>query len=357
MPANGNGVVDLNIVPSSLIESVEVITGGASAVYGSDALAGVVNFKLKREFDGVAIDGTWAQTDRGDGTKYEAGLTAGTDFADGRGSIVGYAGYADRELVTYVDRDFSKYAMSYAGGPGRGTLGPADSFLPGGSGFIEEGRVLLNGPDRPDPAVFDALMVSYGYAPGEVPFFGPQVFPGGPLSSNTQFGFNADGTVFTTGNPLFLDRQFSGVRNFRGVRDPVFFNDYAYTFNFAPDNALQLPLERTSAFARVEFELNEAARFYAQGIYADYSVTPQLAATPVVDVEIPVSNPFVPGDLRLLLDSRADPTAPIFLSKRVSETGPRTGNVHLRRLPGNARRVGGDPGWLELRGVRPARRQ
>ncbi len=325
MPANGNGVVDLNIIPSSLIESVEVITGGASAVYGSDALAGVVNFKLKREFDGVEVDGSWGQTDRGDGTQYEAGLTAGTDFADGRGSIVGYVGYADRELVPYLDRDFSKYSMSYAGGPGRGTLGPDASFLPGGSGFIEEGRVLLNGPDRPSQAAFDALMVSYGYAPGEVPFFGPQIFPGGPLSTNTQFGFNADGTVFTTGNPFFLDNQFSGVRNFRGVRDPVFFNDYAYTFNFAPDNALQLPLERTSAFARAEFELSEAARVYAQGLYADYSATQQLAATPVIDIAIPVGNPFVPDDLRLLLDSRADPTAPLFLSKRLSETGPRTG--------------------------------
>ena len=84
MPANGDGVTDLNIIPSSLIESVEIITGGASAVYGSDALAGVVNFKLKRKFDGVEIDGTWGQTERGDGTQYEPGLTAGTNFAEGQ---------------------------------------------------------------------------------------------------------------------------------------------------------------------------------------------------------------------------------------------------------------------------------
>jgi iron complex outermembrane receptor protein len=76
-PANGTGVVDLNIIPSSLIESVEIITGGASAVYGSDALAGVVNLKLRREFDGFQIDGTWGQTEHSDGTQYEAGLTAG----------------------------------------------------------------------------------------------------------------------------------------------------------------------------------------------------------------------------------------------------------------------------------------
>jgi len=326
MPANGEGVADLNVVPPALIESVEIITGGASAVYGSDALAGVVNFKLKRDFDGVEIDGSWGQTDRGDSTQYEAGLTAGTNFAEGRGSIMGYVGYADRELATYGDRDFTKYPLLYAGGPGRGTLGPGDSFLPGGSEFIEEGRVNLTNGDNPiNPAVFDELMVSYGYAPGEVPYFGPPFFPDGPLSTNTQFGFNSDGTVFTAGNFFFSANQFSAVRNFRGERDPVFYSDYLYSYNFMPDNALQLPLERNSAFLRAEFELSEAARFYAQGLYADYSTTAQLAPTPVGNVFVPVGNPFVPADLKLLLDSRDDPTAAFTFAKRLSETGPRTG--------------------------------
>jgi len=132
MPANGNGVADVNIIPPSLIDSVEIITGGASAVYGSDALAGVVNFKLKRKFDGVEINGTWGQTDRGDGGQYEAGLTAGTDFAGGRGSVVAFVGYADRELVTNAEREFSKYPLAYLG-PGAGTLGPDNSFVPLGS--------------------------------------------------------------------------------------------------------------------------------------------------------------------------------------------------------------------------------
>ena len=63
IPANGDGVVDVNIIPASLVESVEVISGGASAVYGSDAIAGVVNFKLKDEFEGLQFDGSWGQTD------------------------------------------------------------------------------------------------------------------------------------------------------------------------------------------------------------------------------------------------------------------------------------------------------
>ena len=56
IPANGSGVVDVNLIPPSLIESVEVVTGGASAVYGSDAIAGVVNFKLRNKFEGVQFD-------------------------------------------------------------------------------------------------------------------------------------------------------------------------------------------------------------------------------------------------------------------------------------------------------------
>ena len=121
-------------------------------------------------------------------------------------------------------------------------------------------------------------MVSYGYAPGEVPYQIP-LFGG---FSNTQFGFNADGTLFTTGQSGFLLGSGAPiVANFRGEQDPVFFNDEYYSYNFMPDNALQLPLERTSAFVRAEFEFGDAARIYAQGLYSDYSVTPQLAPTPV----------------------------------------------------------------------------
>jgi iron complex outermembrane recepter protein len=305
MPANGNGVTDLNIIPPSLIETVEIITGGASAVYGSDALAGVVNFKLKRDFDGVEIGGTWGRTDRGDGTQYEAGLTVGTDFAGDRGSVVAFVGYADRELVTYADRGFSKYAMVYVG-PGLGTLGPDQSFLPFGSPSIEEGLTFFEASQQ----AFDELMASYGYAAGSVPH-------------QVEFGFNTDGTLFTFGGAEFFEDQVPAVANFRGVRDPVFFNEFAYSYNFAPLNALQSPLERNSAFARAEFELSDSTRVYAQGLYSDYSVTGQIAPTPLFDAFIPVDNPFVPDDLRLLLDSRPDPSENVTIFKRLSELGPR----------------------------------
>ncbi len=311
MPASGNGVADLNIIPPSLIETVEIITGGASAVYGSDALAGVVNFKLKRKFDGVEIDGTWGQTDRGDGAQYEAGLTAGTDFAGGRGSVVGFVGYADRELVTNADREFSKYGMAYVG-PGAGSLGPDNAFVPIGSPVIEEGRANFWEGNAPTAEALDTLMVSYGYAPRAVPY-------------QESFAFNADGTLFTPGAFEFVLAQVPAVANFRYPRDPVFFNEYEYTFNVSP-YALQLSLERKSMFVRADFDLGETARVYAQGLYADYSVSVQHAPTPMFGVFLPATNPFIPDDLRFLLDTRPDPDADVDFAKRLSELGPRVSN-------------------------------
>jgi iron complex outermembrane recepter protein len=306
MPSNGSGVVDVNLVPPTLIERVEIVSGGASAVYGSDAVAGVVNFRLRETFEGFEIGGLYGQTDRGDGEQWNAHLTAGTTFAGGRGSIYGFIGRSERRLVTHGDRDFSRYALNYVG-PGSGNLGPEDAFVAGGSPFIEEGLAFLpiGGPNALSQAAFDELFAGYGYEPGSVPL---QPF----------FGFNDDGTVFTLGN-----NTPGSVANFRGELDPAVASDRIYGYNFAPSNALQLPLERSSVFSRASFELSDTTRLYADGLYADYTVNQHLAPTPVLMVFMPRSNPYIPADLAALLDSRPSPDAPFFWAKRVSELGPR----------------------------------
>ena len=158
-------------------------------------------------------------------------------------------------------------------------------------------------------------MASYGYAAGSVPY-------------QASFGFNTDGTLFTLGDFEFAEQQVPAVANFRGVRDPVFFNELFYSYNFAPPNALQLPLERKSAFARAEFELTDSARVYAQGLYSDYSVSLQLAPAAMFSgVFIPVDNPYIPEDLKRLLDSRPDPSEDVTLVKRLSELGPRIADM------------------------------
>src|SRR5687768_2451805 len=80
-PSDAFGTIDLNTISPALIESVEVITGGASAVYGSDAIAGVVNLKLRRDFEGLELDAQYGITERGDGETTEVSLTTGGNFA------------------------------------------------------------------------------------------------------------------------------------------------------------------------------------------------------------------------------------------------------------------------------------
>ena len=144
-----------------------------------------------------------------------------------------------------------------------------------------------------------------------------------PFRTRREFGFNTDGTVFTQG-----DETPGSVANFRGEIDPLFFNDRDYRYNFAPVNYLQLPLERVSVFARAGFEFSEAAELYAQGLYADYTADSQLAPTATFfGVLMPPTNPFIPPDLQLLLDSRDEPTAAFELHKRLSELGPRISSV------------------------------
>src|SRR3546814_17839601 len=66
VPYDSNGVVDLNMIPPALIERVEVVTGGASAVYGSDAISGVVNFIMRKDFEGIEADAQYGLTTRGE---------------------------------------------------------------------------------------------------------------------------------------------------------------------------------------------------------------------------------------------------------------------------------------------------
>ncbi|WP_294192114.1 TonB-dependent receptor [uncultured Sphingomonas sp.] len=96
--------VDTNTIPTDLIEGVDILTGANSAVYGSDALAGVVNFRLKSSFDGLLIRGQGGITDKGDAGTYFVSATAGKNFADGRGNIAVNFEYARTEDLFGFDR-------------------------------------------------------------------------------------------------------------------------------------------------------------------------------------------------------------------------------------------------------------
>jgi iron complex outermembrane receptor protein len=117
-PSVNDGTVDLNNVPTRLIDRVEVVTGGASAVYGSDALAGVVNFILKSDFSGVDIGTQFGQSAQGDGSERQVDLIVGGNFADDRGNLTAFASWYKRDSILQDDRDETR--VDFAGGSSTG---------------------------------------------------------------------------------------------------------------------------------------------------------------------------------------------------------------------------------------------
>lgn len=101
----GDYLVDVNTIPTDLLERVDVVTGGNSAVYGSDAVAGVVNFVLKRNYEGFTVRGQGAITSHGDRGTYFISSTWGKNFADGRGNIAVSGEYAHVNPLYFRDRD------------------------------------------------------------------------------------------------------------------------------------------------------------------------------------------------------------------------------------------------------------
>jgi outer membrane receptor protein involved in Fe transport len=102
------GLVDVNTIPQSLVKSVEVVTGGASAAYGSDAVAGVVNFVLDKKFTGLKLNVDSGLTEQGDGANYSIGLAGGFSFGGGRGHLILSGEYAHRDGIFEVNRDWNQ---------------------------------------------------------------------------------------------------------------------------------------------------------------------------------------------------------------------------------------------------------
>lgn len=239
IPATQTQIVDLNSIPTSLIQSVDIVTGGASAVYGSEAISGVVNFTLKDDFEGVEFNALYDVTGEGDAERLNADMTIGGNFADGRGNAVLYAQYSEREPLFQGERQFSEVALTESDG----------RLVPGGSSGIPSTRL----------------------------FGGPTVNPGSP-DEFTLGRFNPDGS----GAP---------------------FVDPDDRFNYAPDNYLQLPQERFLAHAMGHYDLTDDVRAYMELTFAQNEVPQQLAPTPAFPstVEVNPESPFFSADVQAAL--------------------------------------------------------
>ena len=287
-------IVDLNNIPAALVESVDIVTGGASAVYGSDAVAGVVNFIMKDDFEGVEVNASH-ETSLGDldGDITNVSITMGGNFDNGRGNAVLSMGYTNREAVFQGDRDFSSLTF-WDPGTGNADLG----FILGGSTNIPGTRFRGGGS------------TNFGLTQGDIQAFDPNCV------NNGCFG-------------LWIDES----ANLRGLRFGPFGGGTDLNtdfYNYAPANYLQLPQERYNFSAFATYEVNEHLELYGRGVYANNVVDSQLAPTPTgsLTMDINLDNPLIPADLQAIIandptSNNGDGTATIRLNRRMEELGTR----------------------------------
>ena len=305
MVSGTDQTVDLNTIPAALIERIEVITGGAGATYGADALAGVVNIILKKDFEGIDFRSNYTNTSNWDGEEYSFSGVVGGNFADGKGNAVISLDRSYREALTKGQREFARYATSTTGTNPTG-------------GFIHQST-------NPIPqAAVDALFGQASYG---------SVAAGGAL--NNLLGFNTDGSLFSRG----IFNSPIDVQNFRyAVNSPAapnirFFPDF-YSYNFDEVNLLVLPFERKSLAGKANYEIAPGIDVWTQLTWTENKVAAgALAPTPISPTVyapgtapsglfatsslvvaggnnrasgliVPVTNPFIPADLATLLAAR-----------------------------------------------------
>ena len=293
--SNPDGSVDLNTIPMSMIENVEVITGGASAAYGSDAIAGVVNFKLRQKFDGAELTYQHGATTHGDGGNDLATAVIGSNFSDNRGNVVVAIDYSERDVVHGKDRSFFSNIRTVN---------------------IPQEGILVPSSNSPTIAAVNSVLANY---PGTSPLAGVGAYTGA-------IGVNTGGTIFTD--------QFGPVQNYRGVGAPA----VQLTNNGTQVSVvngqyfdLQVPLKKYNLFARGNYDLFDHVSAYAQFAFTDSSsrdeTAPGFASSGkpiVVPVQVNgVTNPLIPADLLTILKSRSDPTAPFDYYKQLIELGNR----------------------------------
>ena len=212
------GVVDINTISPSMIKNVEVLTGGASSVYGADAVSGVVNFILKDDFEGMEANVGYNITEKGDAETLNASMTMGANFDSGRGNATVNMSYTDRSALFQGDRDFSNIAFFDDGNGG---------LEPGGSSGVPGTSIFAGGLGTFSPDSFGVV-------------------------------FEGDGSA----RPFVTSGQV---------------NDF---YNYAPVNFLQLPQERFTISTSANYEINERAEVFMEARFANNTVPQELAPTP-----------------------------------------------------------------------------
>ncbi|WP_066797846.1 TonB-dependent receptor plug domain-containing protein [Sphingomonas soli] len=279
IPSSDGGSVDLNVIPSALIERVETVTGGASAAYGSDAVAGVVNVILNRKFTGFKAEIDYGQTTYGDGKNYHGSVAWGTRFAGDRGHIAAAFEYQKQEGIgacsdvrPWCAEGWDFYTNAQTILP-NGTLSGYN--IPGSPGYGLPNFIV--GPNSRQ-AFNDPRGVVRNRAPAAL------------AARNKRF--NDAGTGVLDFDPgLYVSNAGLGAR--QG-------GDGASTY---ADSLLRTPVTRKVAYAFGHYELTPSWELSGEFTYATRDASSVgSTAGPRSTYFVKPTNPFVPADLRALLN-------------------------------------------------------
>jgi iron complex outermembrane recepter protein len=218
-----SAAVDINSIPQDLIEKIDVLTGGASAIYGADGVSGVVNFVMKRDFEGLTARAQAGISSRGDAASQLISIVAGKNFADNRGNVAIAYEYNNSNRVSSFDREF--------------TGNPLKTF-----GIFRNLADFPDDPNVPDRIVYSNITWADSAPDGAVDLDG-------------------DGVPDFTGSGLVYDRgvllRSAAGRAIGGSNTPTagYFGD------------LQPKSQRHSGNVLASFEFSPALRIFAEGKY------------------------------------------------------------------------------------------
>jgi outer membrane receptor protein involved in Fe transport len=255
--SNGDGEVDISMIPSALISRVEVVTGGASAAYGSNAVAGVVNFVLDDKLDKTNVTLQYGRPERSEGQQYFASIGTGTGFASGRGHVVFGFDYTDD----------------------KGVPSPYDRQV-----GADETSIAELGTDRPAglPARIIAPHMEFAtFTPGGIivggPLDGTAFMPGG-----TPYALNRAGLIPTSG--MMISTANPRANEFANAPLSIPFKRYAALTHMSYDVT-----DSTQGWLQLNFGQNESG-FWNEVINSPGSTNPEII--------IPLDNPFLPKQIR-----------------------------------------------------------
>lgn len=257
------GVVDVNNIPQALVKSVEIVTGGASAAYGSDAVSGVVNFILDKEYTGIKGSIEGGETTYGDGQNYRLSLTGGTGFAGGRGHVLLSGEYNKKEGIHGVPRDWNNNGWYMINNP-----------------------AYAAGNGQPERLVVSGAGLSNAYPGGMI--------TGVPGTNAAQIAAIAPFVGTTFGVDGTLGRLAYGNR-----RDPWMIGGDWQATQVNNYQSLDPEEDRKSLFGRVSFEVTDNIEVFGQ---ASWNQTKNLGWLGVQlnqgNVTIRSDNAFLPQSLR-----------------------------------------------------------